>query len=435
MKARLTFFLFLLIAPMFSLVLTASVPPIQVLQPQPSEVYYTGQHLVLIVKYLPNATATIYLITPNGKYVPEGVFYFNSSGYLKVDFGTFGSGNLAVPGNYILEIEVNSGESAITVPFTYQLLIDTIIVKVQNPQGMPIPDAYVTLYNASTYPPLPLISGQTNGSGIIVFSGPVPDTVQVFEVSASAPGYLNASKTFSLPPNQTAFITLTLQPEHLNIYVLGAKQNGLYIDPLNPYGYTSLVATEGENITVYMATYLENTQISNATVKVQVVTPINTTNYIATQSNGVYEVSFNLPILNASYEALLVINAQYGSANGTAVIPVIAQLNYTEFENQIESKIISLSQNVSNLDNEVSKLTTELSSLGNETASLEKTVNTLSKSATILSGEMSLLDSQLTELNHKLNQLTPLVYGALIAAIIGIVFAVISLINIRRALS
>jgi len=150
MNIRLPIFLALLITASIGGLISMATTPVQVISPQSNHVYHYGQPLILIAKYEPNALATIYLSQPDGKPVPEGVFSFNSTGYLTVNFGTFGAGNLVMPGNYSIEIAVNSGENATIVPFIYQPYEATIVVNVQNNQHFPIYGATVYLYNQTS---------------------------------------------------------------------------------------------------------------------------------------------------------------------------------------------------------------------------------------------------------------------------------------------
>lgn len=431
MKTRSLIIFSLFLISIAGVLVSASVP-IEVIAPQVNEVYHTGQNLILLARYVPNTTATIYLITPTGEQIPEGAFMFNSSGYLELNFGTFGSGNLAIPGNYSLEIEVNGGEQGIIVPFIYKQNSATIIVYILNENGLPIKGATVYLYNATSL----VDTETTNTVGTAIFQIIAPNTAEYFKVVASAPGYLNASKTFSIIGNETKSIVLTLYPAVLNIYAVEAVQNGITIDPYNPVGYSSLVATEGSTVTVYIKIAIGNMNVSNASVKVLLTTPENKSEYNAISlNNGIYKVSFYLPLFNTSYSVVLNISAKYSKLSGTVIVPIVVQLNYTEIENRLESQIITLEKNVSTLENETAKLTSALTKLENETATLEKTTNSLQKTTLLLDSEISSLNNQLFTLNKKIDQLTPIIYGALIAGVIGVVLAALALNAVRRALS
>ena len=426
-------FLFLLIIATAGFITTAS-PAIQIISPANGQVFHYGQQLILIAKYAPNAVATVYLVIPNGKAIPEGAFEFNSTGYLALNLGTFGSGNLVMPGSYSIEIEV-SGEQAAVVSFIYQPYVGTIVVEVQNSQHLPIPGATVYLYNITSG--IELVGTEaTNDSGIAVFHVVSFNTAQNFKVVASFPGYANSSSTVTITQNQTKTVLLTLYPAVLNIYVVDAEQEGLQIDPFNPAGYTSLVAIGGENITVYIETMFANIIVPNATVVAELITPTGKSTSTATPlGNGTYKVSFNLPLLNVPYDALLNITAEYNSMQATATVPISVQFNYTVLQQHLQSQISSLEENITKLENVTTQLNSELTKLENVTTKLEKTVSSLQEVTSLLSSEISNLNTQVSTLNKKLVQLTPFIYGALAAGIIGVILATLALVAIRRALS
>ena len=440
---RFAIFLFLLIGSIIAGTISFASMPVQVISPKYNQVYHYGQQLILIAKYQPNTTATIYLTTPNGKPVPQGVYTFNSTGYLTINFGYFGSGNLVMPGNYSLEIEI-SGQSGVVIPFVYQPYEATVVVEVQNNQHLPIPGATVYLYNVTSGNNKLLQIETANSSGFATFHVIAFSFTQSFKVVASFPGYANESMITTVTQNQTKTVLLTLYPAILNVYVIGAMQNGLQIDPLDPVGYTYLTAIEGENITVYINTMFANTEVSNAIINVQLITPNgkNTTSSVLQIGNGTYKTTLYLPLLNVPYSALLNITAKYNSLEATATIPISVQLNYTTLEDHLESQIASLNENISKLNENITKLdnvTIQLDSallkLSNGTATLEKTDTSLQQVTTLLNGELTNLNGEVNTLNKKLDQITPLIYIALAVGIIGTVLAVLALISIRRALS
>jgi len=441
---RFPIFLFLLIGSIIAGTISFASTPVQIISPKYNQIYHYGQQLILTAKYQPNATATIYLTMPNGKPVPEGVYIFNSTGYLTINLGTFGSDNLIIPGNYSIEIEIDSGQLGVVIPFIYQPYEATIVTEVQNNQHLPIPGATVYLYNITSGNNKLLQIETTNSSGFTIFHVIAFSFTQSFEVIASFPGYANESIITTVTQNQTKTVLLTLYPAILNVYVIGAIQNGLQIDPLDPVGYTYLTAIEGENITVYINTMFANTEVSGASINVQLITPKgkNITSSVLQIGNGTYKTSLYLPLLNVPYSALLNITAKYNSLEAIAIIPISVQLNYTTLENHLESQITSLNENISKLNENISKLdnvTTQLDlallKLSNDTTTLGKTDASLQQVTTLLSSELSNLNSEASTLNKKLDQITPLIYIALIVGIIGTVLAVLALISIRRALS
>ena len=463
----------------FSTIPTTAATSLQIISPKNGQTFYYGQQLVLVAEYVPGAVATIYLVHGTTA-IPEGTFEFNSSGYLTVDLGTFGSGNLAQYGTYVIEVEVSSPQfAAAAVTVYYVPFIGTIIAQVQNPQQVPIAGATVYLYNTTAGVHTLVATATTNSSGIAVFHVTSYNFTQTFEVVASMPGYLNASSTVSIYENQTATVTLTLYPAVLNVYVVAAMQNGVLTAPVNPSGYTYLVATQGANVTVFIETLFAGMQITNATVYVTLLTPTAPTPYLAIPITsgpfaGYYAVSFKLPPSNVPYDAVLNITATYQSLTSTIYVTIEAQVNYTalaehyisELNAEIESvnntvhvlmaEISALNASLSSLKSELSTATSEISSLQSSISSLQSTVNSLqssisslnstvsSLSGTVsslsnklssLNATVSSLSNQVSSLNSKLNSITPLVYGGLIAGIIGLIIAIVAIVLVYRKIS
>jgi len=284
-------------------------------------------------------------------------------------------------------------------------------------------------------------------------------------VIAAEAGYVNASASVSILENQTKTVVLTLVPAVLNVYVLAAEQNGVMVDPLNPAGYLELVASEGENVTVYIATLFAGHPIINASVEVMVTTPTGTTVYNATPittsfNASYYEVSFMLPLTNVSYDALMYIIATYSSLVATSYVPVLAQVNYTalidHYVNTIGSEVEVLNATVYALTKEISALNasiitlkSELSAVANESTSLQSTVKSLQSSISSLNGtvsslsstvsslsnQVSTLNNKVSSLNSEVGSISSLVYGGLIAGIIGLIIAIVAIVLVYRKIS
>jgi len=413
---------------------------VTVYSPSKGEIFHPGDQLSLLIGYEPNASATISLLIPSKSSIPEGTLFFNNSGYLSVNLGTFGSGYLSSFGEYIIEIDIDSGKYAITIPVYYQPYLEMISVKVINNYGSPIQNALVSLYNMSGIVPSVITTGYTNVSGYAIFSVNISTATQPIKITATSPGYTVGNDQITIIPkelsNNEINVELTLNPVVLNVFVVGAEQNDLYIDPLNSFGYTTLVANSGENLSIFLKTTLNGIQINNSTVYVQIITPQKIFNETAVPSNNsLYKITFMLPLLNTSYEVNLIITAKYESVNTTLVLPIVAQYNNTEIIQQLQNQIINLDNKVNSLENDTVQLNATLTKLSNETVLLQKSTNQLEKAVDSLNQEIPVINSQISQLDKKLDQITPLIYIALIVGIIGVVLAIMSLISIRRALS
>jgi len=439
-------------------VFTTAATTLQVVSPQNGQTYYCGQQLIVIAKYVPNTVATVYLVHGTTS-IPEGTYTFNSTGYITVNLGTFGSGNLADPGEYTIDIDVSSPSfAAANVTVYYKPFVATIVAQVQNEQHLPVSGAMVYLYNTTAGVHNLVAMMMTNSTGLAVFHITAFNFTQDFQVVAAEAGYVNASASVSILENQTRTVTLTLYPAVLNVYVVGATQNGMAIDPLNPAGYSELVATAGNNITVYFETMFAGMQVTNATVNVMVTTPTGTSMYTATPVTsgtykGYYMVSFMLPLANVSYSAVLNVTATYSSLTSSIYVPIAAQVNYTALINhyvtslnteieKLNSTVYALMNEISALNTSITTLKSELSTITSVTSGLQSTVSSLNSSISSLSStvsslnsEVSSLNSQVSSLNSKLNGVTPLVYGGLIAGIIGLIIAIVAIVLVYRKIS
>ena len=445
------FILLILSATLGGLMITTASTPIQIISPESNQVFHYGQSLIIEAKYFPNKVASIGILNPKGIFTPIGVFQFNSSGYLVIDLGTFGSGNLTIPGNYTLSVEIAGGVAASSVTVNYVPYLATIITEVQNSQHIPLAGATVYVYNVTTPSTNKLLATEyTNDTGMVTIHVIAYSFTQYFKIIVSFPGYVNTSHIISITQNQTESVMFTLYPAVLTINVVGANQNGMMIDPMNPEGYTSLTGVEGTSMTVYIDTLFANMETDNATVSISVITPNNVTRYQVKQTtNGYYEATFPLPLLNVSYDALMNITATYGSLSANILIPISAQLNVTEIEQNLIKEITNLNATSSKLSSELKNVSSEITNISsytqslsqklvqitNETSQLSTNIQRLETTTDQLSQDITIFDQQLTTLNHKLNSLTPLIYGALVVAIIGVILAILSLISIRRLIS
>jgi len=435
MKKYLPLFFFLIVISTFSIVITASSNSLFIISPL-SGTYHYGQQLKLIAKYTPNTVVIVSLITPNSNKITIGNYNFNSSGYLTVNIGTFGSGYLVEAGNYLVIVTL-SNDYSYQVPIKYAPFYGILTVKVQNTYDTPLSNANVYLYNISNSSSVPLYNAQTNSTGYAVLNVSFTSNTQSFEVVASYPGYFNSTATVTLSSNSVTDITLTLNPYNLTTLVVGVQQGNLVIDPINPSGYTSVIATEGENTSVFIETLFNHSQIINAQVSVRVITPVKeiTITSAPVNNNGYYVASFQLPLLNISYEAVLQISVTFASIKTVTVVPIVVQINNTELEHQFENQIASMNKNITEMQNEIAELNSALIKLTNQSILMQNSINNLEKIANISNEEIIALNNQVNEQGIKLNQVSTFVYIALIIGVLGLVLAIIDLINIRRALS
>lgn len=466
----LVFAVTLVLSPM---AVFAATPTLQIISPQPGQKFFYGQTLKFVAYYpVPGAIATVYVLNGSGVLVAGGNTYaFNSSGYISAILGVFGKEKgLSSPGQYIIEIDVSSsqGTTAATVTVTYQPYVAKINSQVVNEQGIPLSGVTVYLYNTTAGLHTLVASATTNSTGFAVFNVIAFNFAQNFELLAvgSTIGYTNASATVSVIGNETVTKVLKLYPNVLNVFVVGAMQNGTMIAPLNPGGYSSLTATEGDTMSVLIEVEYAGKMITTATVNVAVTTPLGVKMYTATPITsgsyaGYYNVTFMLPVVgNTSYEAVVNINATYGTLTSSIYVPVVVQYNYTalfkyylhsltkevQALNQtvytlmkeistLNSSITTLSQSLSTVTSEVSTLQSSISTLQSSINNLNSEIKTVNGSVSSLINQVSSLREEVNSLNSKLSSITPLVYGGLIAGIIGLIIAIVAIVLVYRKIS
>ncbi|BAB67303.1 carboxypeptidase-like regulatory domain-containing protein [Sulfurisphaera tokodaii] len=450
----------------FSVPLATASTSLVVISPTQGEVFHYGQPLVVTFKYAPGATVAIYVLTPSGANIPVTSGATNSSGYFSQEIWVWGSSSEnSQVGAYTIEIEVNGGQAATSVTVYYKPYTATLNVLVENEQGIPIQGATVSVYNVTSGLHELIATATTNPSGIATIQVLAFNFTENLEVVASMPGYVNASQTVSVKGNQTISLTLKLYPAVVTVLAVAEMQNGKIIAPLNSIGYTSLTGTEGDEITVLLEVQFGGMMVTNATVTATVSTPSGVTTMTATPITsgpyaGYYNVTFMLPVLNTTYEALVTANATYSGITGTISVPIQVQVNYTsvistyvtQLTREIETvnqtvytlmnEIKSLNASISQLSTTLSSTTTEITTLENDIKTLESslssvnsTVSSLSSTVSSLSSEVSSLNTQVSNLNSKLNGITPLVYGGLIAGIIGLIVAIIAIVLVYRKIS
>ncbi|MBB5254951.1 carboxypeptidase-like regulatory domain-containing protein [Sulfurisphaera ohwakuensis] len=443
----------------FSVPLATASTSLVVISPTQGEVFHFGQPLVVTFKYAPGATVAIYVLTPSGANIPVASGATNSSGYFSQEIWVWGSSSEnSQVGAYTIEIEVNGGQAATSVTVYYKPYTATIKALVENEQGIPLQGATVSVYNVTSGLHELIATATTGSNGIATIQVIAFNFTENLEVVASYPGYVNASQTISVVGNQTISLTFKLYPAIVTVLAVGELQNGIATAALNPFGYTSLTGTEGDEITVLFAVEFAGMKVTNATVTASVATPSGVTTMTATPITsgpyaGYYNVTFMLPALNTTYLAFIDVNATYNGISGTLNVPIQAEVNYTTiFTNYVKiltqeiqsvnqtvytlmGEIKSLNASISQLSATLSSTTTEITTLENDIKTLESSVSSLNGTVSSLSSTVSNLSSQVNKLNSEVSSITPLVYGGLIAGIIGLIVAIVAIVLVYRKIS
>ena len=431
--------------------------------PVPNEVFHYGQPLVLNISTgIPNATVTVYV-----DYGTTEIYFnnyqANAQGNLAVTLFTFGTGAASKPGTYTVLVDVNSGVKSAAVTVKYLPAIATIIVDVTNGEtGLPFAGVNVTLYNITSGVMQYIASQTTNVNGQVQFSVVSFNFTQTFEVVASYPGYVSASTQVSIVGNETKTVSLTLYPAVITIVPYEVNQNGTAIDSPNPVGYSSVVVVEGLPASMLVQVMFAGKPITNATLYVSTTSPefqdlsysLITTGPFA----NYYNISF-LPQVNSLYPAytgVINITAVYSGLTKTVFVTVTAYyptpsaiyyLNNSILK--LETEVNQLSTEISNLETEVqsinstlSSITSQINTLNNEITTLKSEINTingqigsLNSNITSLKDSISSLNSTVSSLSSDLNSIKPLVYGGIIAGIIGLIVAIVAIVLVYRKIS
>ena len=426
--------------------------------PVPNEVFHYGQPLVLNISTgIPNATVTVY-VDYGTTQIYFNNYQANAQGNLAVTLFTFGTGAASKPGTYTVLVDVNSGVKSAAVTVKYLPAIATIIVDVTNGEtGLPFAGVNVTLYNITSGVMQYIASQTTNVNGQVQFSVVSLSSTfnQTFKVVASYPGYVSASTQVSIVGNETKTVSLTLYPAVIAVKTTEVIQNGTAIDSPNPVGYSSVVVVEGLPASMLVQVIFAGKPITNATLYVSTTSPefqnlqysLITTGPFA----GYYNISF-LPQVNSLYPAytgVINITAVYNGLTKTVFVTVTANYPTSRVISYLNSSILELETEVNQLSTEIHNLETEVQSINSTFSSITSEINTLKNEINTINGQISSLNSNITSLRDsisslnstvssltsELNSIKPLVYGGIIAGIIGLIVAIVAIVLVYRKIS
>ncbi|QGR20109.1 hypothetical protein [Stygiolobus azoricus] len=441
------------------------------------QVYHYGQTLFLNASagsQYANDPVTITITTPSGVNVDLPPAQTNAQGFIIETLGTFGQGLLSTPGTYTIAVSVQApsplGTKTGVIQVVYIPAQATVTIEVLNGEtSTPLSGATVYLYNVTNGVHKLITEGTTGPSGTVTFTVISFNFTQTFEAVAMSSGFVNGSVTFSIVGNQSVTEVIKLYPAVLTIIPFMVMQNGTVVDASSVNApLTSVVVTQGIPASIIVKVEFAGMPISNATVqassaypslvKVLSVSPITSGPYA-----GDYNITIEAMVVNttsAPYEVALTINASYMTL--TQSNPLVVQAYYNSLAylqhliEQIQTEINSLNSEIKALNASITSLTTSLSSLNqsittvtkevntlnqelitvNETASgLSGTVNSLETSVSTLSSELSSLNTTVSQLKSQVSGITPLVYGGIIAGILGLIVAIIAIVLVYRKIS
>jgi prefoldin subunit 5 len=441
------------------------------------QVYHSGQTLYLNASagsQYANQPVTITITTPSGVNVDLPPAQTNAQGFVIENLGTFGQGQLSTPGTYTIAVSVEApsplGTKTGVIQVVYVPAQASVTIEVLNGEtGVPLSGAMVYLYNTTNGVHKLITEGTTGATGTVTFSVISFNFTQTFQAVAMYSGFVNNSVTFSIVGNQSVTEVIKLYPAVLSIIPIVAMQNGTVVDAGNiNTPLTSVVVTQGIPASIVVKVEFAGMPISNATVqassaypslvKVLSVSPITSGPYA-----GDYNITIEAMVVNttsAPYEVALSINASYMSFTQSVSVLVQAYYNllailqhsieqiqidinslYKDIEilntsiNSLTTSLSSLNQSLTTVTNEVNTLNKDLTTVNQTASGLGGTVNSLKTSIDTLSSDLSSLNNTVNQLKSQVNGILPLVYGGIIAGILGLIVAIIAIVLVYRKIS
>jgi hypothetical protein len=429
--------LLLVVIPAISLAIaSASIGGITILSPTQGQSFTAGQPLVLVV----NATgyagqvATVYVYNPGDSIVYSGAFQVPSNGILNAtlfNWPATTSGKFPA-GTYTIVVLIGSAAAA-SVQVYWAPGIANIVVTVVNGQtGLPLPNAPVSVYNASSN--MLLASGITNSSGMVTLHVvAIPNVTETLKIIATPQGYPPQGVLYTVKGTGTYAITLKVYPTSLALNVLGAYIGTLQVAPAQP---SSVTASEGEPLSLIVQATYEGSPASNATVSATMqIGATNVTGTVVPVGNGVFNVTFMVPSVGVPLSGYIVVTASYKGSTAQLNVPVVAQVNYGTYLNNISSSVAQVNKTVAALQKELSAFNTTVTSVQKQLQSLSSQLSSLNSSIAGLSSKLNQLSSQVSSLSSQLSSSQNMIYAGLIVGIIALIIAIVALVMVLRKIS
>ena len=429
--------LLLVVIPAISLAIaSASIGGITVLSPTQGQSFSAGQPLVLVV----NATgyagqvATVYVYNPGDSIVYSGAFQVPPNGILNAtlfDWPATTSGKFPA-GTYTIVVLIGSAAAA-SVQVYWAPGIANIVVTVVNGQtGLPLPNAPVSVYNASSN--MLLASGITNSSGMVTLHVvAIPNVTETLKIIAMPQGYPPQGVLYTVKGPGTYAVTLKVYPTALALNVLGAYIGTVQVAPAQP---SSVTASEGEPLSLIVQATYEGSPASNATVSAMMqIGGTNVTGAVVPVGNGVFNVTFMVPSVGVPLSGYIVVTASYKGSTAQLNVPVVAQVNYGTYLNNISSSVAQVNKTVAALQEELSAFITTVTSVQKQLQSLSTQLSSLNSSSAGLSSKLNQLSSQVSSVSSQLSSSQNMIYAGLIVGIIALIIAIVALVMVLRKIS
>jgi len=429
--------LLLVVTPAISLsIASASIGGITILSPTQGQAFSAGQPLVLVV----NATgyagqvATVYVYNPGNSIVYSNNFQVPSNGILNVtlfDWPATISGKFPA-GTYTIVVLIGSAAAA-SVQVYWAPGIANIVVTVVNGQtNQPMPNVPVSVYNASSN--RLLASGITNSSGMATLHVvAIPNVSETLKIVAMPQGYPPQGVLYTVKGPGTYAITLKVYPTLLVLNVLGAYIGTVQVAPAQPNLVTAL---EGEPLSLIVQATYEGSPASDATLSATMqIGGTDVTGKVVPVGNGVFNVTFMVPSVGVPLSGYIVVTASYKGSTAQMSMPVLAQVNYGSYMNNISSSIAQVNKTVATLQKELSAFNTNVTNVQKQLKSLSNQLSSLNSSIAGLGSQLNQLSSQVSSLSSQLSGSQNMIYAGLIVGIIALIIAIVALVIVLRKIS
>jgi flagellin-like hook-associated protein FlgL len=429
--------LLLVVIPAISLAIaSASIGGITILSPTQGQSFSAGQPLVLVV----NATgyagqvATVYVYNPGDSIVYSNTFQVPSNGILNAtlfNWPATTSGKFPA-GTYTIVVLIGSVAAASVQVYWAPGIANVVVTVVNGQTGLPLPNAPVNVYNASNN--MLLASGITNSSGMVTLHVvAIPNVSETLKIIAMPQGYPPQGVLYTVKGPGTYAVTLKVYPTSLALNVLGAYIGTVQVAPAQP---SSVTASEGEPLSLIVQATYEGSPASNATVSATMqIGGTNVTGTVVPIGNGVFNVTFMVPSVGVPLSGYIVVTASYKGSTAQLNVPVVAQVNYGTYLNNISSSVAQVNKTVAALQEELSAFNTTVTSVQKQLQSLSTQLSSLNSSIASLSSQLNQLSSQVSSLSSQLSSSQNMVYAGLIVGIIALIIAIVALVMVLRKIS
>jgi flagellin-like hook-associated protein FlgL len=415
---------------------SASIGGITILSPTQGQSFSAGQPLVLVV----NATgyagqvATVYVYNPGDSIVYSGAFQVPSNGILNAtlfDWPATTSGKFPA-GTYTIVVLIGSVAAASVQVYWAPGIANLVVTVVNGQTGLPLPNAPVSVYNASSN--MLLASGITNSSGMVTLHVvAIPNVSETLKIIATPQGYPPQGVLYTIKGPGTYAITLKVYPTSLALNVLGAYIGTVQVAPAQP---SSVTASEGEPLSLIVQATYEGSPASNATVSATMqIGGTNVTGTVVPVGNGVFNVTFMVPSVGVPLSGYIVVTASYKGSTAQLNVPVVAQVNYGTYLNNISSSVAQVNKTVAALQEELSAFNTTVTNVQKQLQSLSTQLSSLNSSIAGLSSKLNQLSSQVSSLSSQLSSSQNMIYAGLIVGIIALIIAIVALVMVLRKIS